>query len=63
MTTTSQHWTEAQTWTNTKTGETITARQLLDRNARFFRLNRMPSLCCSTVSVCDEQGFIWRRNR
>jgi hypothetical protein len=58
---TRKHWTEAQMWTS-DSGETVSAGELIKRNDRYFRINRMPSLCCATFTVRDEQGIRWSRN-
>jgi hypothetical protein len=62
-TTLRKHWTETEMWRESKTGETIPAGELIKRNERYFRLNRMPSLCNATFSVRAEDNSTWNRVR
>jgi hypothetical protein len=60
-TTERKHWTEAQMWQNKVTGETISAGELIKRNDRYFRVNRMPGLCSATFDVRAEDNSTWKR--
>jgi hypothetical protein len=55
-----KHWTEAQMWQNKVTGETVSAGELIKRNDRYFRVNRL-SLCCATFDVRAEDNSTWKR--
>jgi hypothetical protein len=56
------HWTNAQTWRNLETGETVSAAILIERYGRYLRMNRL-SLCDATMDMRMEDNSTWRRLR